>query len=101
MCPTEEGAGGREPTTGKGNLSHVDTRMAEKRRHLRTITHSLLAAVVVAGILVPYLLGYIGEGLLVLGVGILAWLVRRQIRVPGIPWFAPGEVDREPPDRGR
>jgi len=46
-------------------------------------------------------LGYIGEGLLVFGVGILAWLVRRQIRVAGIPWFAPGDVDRDREGGGR
>ena len=76
--------------------------MNETRRHLhKMLIHSVLAAAVVGAILVPYMMGYIGEGLLVLGVGILAWLVRRQIRVPGIPWFAPGEVDREPRDRER
>ncbi len=69
--------------------------MAEKRRHLKRIWHSVLAAALVGAILVPYMLGYIGEGLLVLGVGILAWLVRRQTRVAGIPWFTPGEADRE------
>ena len=74
--------------------------MAEKRRLLK-MWQSLAAAALVGAVLVPYLLGYIGEGLLVFGVGILAWLVRRQIRVPGIPWFAPGEVDREPGEQGR
>ncbi len=67
----------------------------KNRRLLRMVWPSLLALAVVAVVFVPYALGYIGEGLLVLGVGILAWLVRRQIRVEGIPWFAPGEVDRK------
>jgi hypothetical protein len=75
--------------------------MTQTRRHLQQLWYFLLAAAVVAAVLVPYLLGYMGEGLLVVFVGILAWLVRRQIRVSGIPWFAPGEVDREPRDRER
>ena len=70
--------------------------MTHTRRGLQRLWWSLLAAAAVGAVLVPYLLGYMGEGLLVLGVGILAWLVRRQARVHGIPWFAPGEVD---PDR--
>jgi len=62
---------------------------------LKTLACSVLALAVVAAVFVPYVLGYVGEGILVLEVGILAWLVRRQTRVAGIPWFAPGEVDRK------
>ena len=76
--------------------------MTDTRRHLtRMILRSVLAAALVGAVLVPYALGYIGEGLLVLGVGILAWLVRRQVRVAGIPWFTPGEVDRDQRGQGR
>ncbi len=69
------------------------------RRFLKGAGYSLLAAAVVAVVLIPYLLGYVGEGILVLCVGALAYLVRRQTRVPGIPWFAPGEVERKPGER--
>ncbi len=76
--------------------------MADTRRHVtRILLHSVLAAALVGAVLVPYVLGYIGEGLLVLGLGILAWLVRRQVRVAGIPWFTPGEVERDQRDQGR
>ena len=76
--------------------------MSDTRRHLiRMILHSVVAAALVGAVLVPYVLGYIGEGLLVLGVGVLAWLVRRQVRVAGIPWFTPGEVDRDQRGQGR
>lgn len=76
--------------------------MSEPRRHLTRMTlRSVLAAALVGAVLVPHLLGYIGEGLLLLGVGILAWLVRRQVRVAGIPWFTPGEVDRDQRGQGR
>ncbi len=69
--------------------------MKNRRRLREVLWPSLLAMAVVAAVFVPYVLGYMGEGLLVFAVGILAWLVRRQTRVTGIAWFAPGEVDRK------
>ncbi len=76
--------------------------MTDTRRHVtRILLHSVVAAALVGAVLVPYVLGYIGEGLLVLGLGVLAWLVRRQVRVAGIPWFTPGEVDRDQRGQGR